>query len=233
MLENNQKKTPPTTPVLIKDLGMMFATETSKRKEHFGLYKCNCSKEFITRTSSVKNGSSTSCGCVKIAISKECNTTHGLCKHPLYITLKNIIQRTTNTNNNHFSSYGGRGITICDEWKNDFMSFYNWALSHGWKKGLSIDRIDVNGNYEPSNCRFTTREVQQRNTRVLMVTNSSGYRGVYWHKRAKKWVARISISGKRIYLGLFNTALEGGKAYDNYVIANNLEHTKNFQYDLI
>ena len=84
-----------------------------------------------------------------------------------------------------------------------------------------------NGNYEKENCRWANKSTQQRNTRKLISTNKSGYRGVTWHKAKKKWNAQIKVNYKRIHLGSFLTALDGAKAYDKYVIDNNLEHTIN------
>lgn len=137
-----------------------------------------------------------------------------------------MIQRTENKNHQSFNHYGGRGITICQEWRQDFVCFYEWALANGYDDNLSIDRIDVNGNYEPSNCRWTTQTVQSRNTRVLRVNNSSGYRGVY--KNGKKFVAKITVGYKPITIGTFNTDIEAAKAYDKYVTDNLLEHSINF-----
>ena len=74
-----------------------------------------------------------------------------------------IKARCYNKNNKQYKYYGARGIIVCDEWTNDFVSFYNWAMANGYKEHLSIDRIDFNGNYEPTNCRWTTNKEQQRN----------------------------------------------------------------------
>ena len=74
-------------------------------------------------------------------------------------------QRCYNPNNDNYPNYGGRGISICDEWLNDREAFISWALSHGYSNDLSIDRIDVNGNYKPSNCRWATDELQRNNQR--------------------------------------------------------------------
>jgi len=135
------------------------------------------------------------------------------------------MQRTTNQKNKVFASYGGRGIIVCERW----LSIDNFIedMYPTFKEGLSIDRIDNNGNYEPSNCRWATKSTQVQNTRIIMSTNKSGYRGVSRHKRDKKWLARIGINGKQKHLGRFNTAIEAAKAYDSYVIDNGLEHTIN------
>ena len=76
-------------------------------------------------------------------------------------------ERCYDKNSKPFKNYGGRGISICDEWKNDFAAFRDWALANGYREDLSIDRIDVNGNYCPENCRWITLEDQQRNKRTV------------------------------------------------------------------
>lgn len=91
--------------------------------------------------------------------------THGLRSHRLYSILAHMKSRCYNKNNKDFQNYGGRGITICDEWLNDFQAFYDWSMNNGYQEGLTIDRIDVNKNYEPSNCRWVDQKVQQRNRR--------------------------------------------------------------------
>lgn len=135
--------------------------------------------------------------------------------------------RTCNPKNDSFKNYGARGIYICYDWLNSFEAFKTWAYSNGYKDGLTLDRINNDGNYEPSNCRWTTQEIQHRNTRRIMSKNSSGYRGVNFKNDAKKYRAAIRVSKKDIHLGYFNTAIDAAMAYDTYVINNNLEHTIN------
>lgn len=83
----------------------------------------------------------------------------------LYGIWLQIKNRCFNSNTGRYKDYGGRGITICDEWKNNFQTFYEWAMSHGYSDELTIDRIDNNGDYEPSNCRWVTVKIQNRNAR--------------------------------------------------------------------
>lgn len=136
-----------------------------------------------------------------------------------------MIRRTSNVDDKRYKDYGAKGITVCEAWK-DFNNFKNDMFST-YEKGLTLDRVDTNGNYEPSNCRWATASVQVRNTRIIYAHNTSGYRGVYLDKRRNKWVSRIVLNNKGKFLGSFTTALEAAIAYDTFVIDNSLEHTKN------
>ena len=201
-------------PILLEDLGMMYPTENSKKKARYGLYRCGlCGKEWKTCSSSVKSNKIKSCGCYSIK--------HGLIHTRLYSIWNNMKKRTLNPKNKHYQYYGGRGINICDEWKNDFKSFYDWAMSNGYSDELSLDRIDNGGNYCPENCRWVTKTIQCRNQR-MQTNNTSGYKGVSYHRSSGKYQATVGYE-KQIYLGLYPTAEEAGIAYNNYIIENNLE----------
>lgn len=101
------------------------------------------------------------------------NYKHGLHKHPLYKTYYNIIGRCNNPNMIRYERYGGRGIKVCDEWLNGFLYFYKWAIENGYEEGLSIERVNVNGNYEPSNCIFIPIGKQSSNTtRNIRITHN-------------------------------------------------------------
>lgn len=93
------------------------------------------------------------------------NKKHGQYKAKIYHIYYNMKARCYNKNTPKYKDWGARGIVICDEWKHDFEAFYNWAMDNGYRDDLSLDRIDVNGNYEPDNCRWVTMKQQARNTR--------------------------------------------------------------------
>lgn len=124
--------------------------------------KCDCGKEVTVRGDCLKDGNTKSCGCLN-AESKY--IVHGQAHSKLYHLYYSILQRCYNPNNEQYFNYGGRGIVMCREWKDDYMAFDKWAKENGYTRGLSIDRINNNGNYEPGNCRWVTQKVQTRNTR--------------------------------------------------------------------
>lgn len=201
--------------LLIKDLGMK---DLGTYKVRFGIYKCpECKNFFETRVSSVKQG--------RVKMCRSCGSTkHGFGYSKLNRVFSDINQRCNNTNNKFYERYGARGI------KNEFLNredFYLWAINNGYKDGLKIDRIDNNGNYNKENCRWVTQLIQSRNTAIIHKNNNSGFRGVHKKTKDNKFTASITVNGKSIYIGRFNTALESAIAYDNYVIKNNLEHTLN------
>ena len=211
------KQTIKKESILLEDLGMKYPKETSKEKRRYGLYKCHCGKEFEAQVSNVKYGNKKSCGCSKII--------HGRTNHRLYNTWKDMIRRCNNPKRKDYKDYGLRGIAVCNEWLdiNNFIS----DMYPSYKEGLTLDRINPNGNYEKSNCRWANKTVQARNTQRLRKDNMSGYRGVSWHKKQQKFNSRITVNSITISLGLSKTAIEAAKAYDKYIIDNNLEHTLN------
>lgn len=138
---------------------------------------------------------------------------HHLCGTRIYQIRKGMLKRCFNKNHKSYVNYGGRGISVCNEWanpKDGAVNFYNWAINNGYQDGLTIDRINVNGDYCPENCRWITRHEQTWNTRG--VKNKTGFPGVHV-SRLKKYEASIICNGKSFYLGTYETAEEAGKAY--------------------
>lgn len=127
--------------------------------------RCECGKTKIIVGYSLIKGSTVSCGCYnrEIIRTQKANLKHGCSNTHIYQVWKAMKQRCYNKNNKFYSRYGARGITICDEWKNNFQAFYDWSMSNGYRNGLTIDRINNNGNYEPNNCRWVTIMVQENN----------------------------------------------------------------------
>jgi len=108
----------------------------------------------------------------------KCHITHGLTGHHIHYLWLDIKKRCYNKNYKQYKDYGGRGISVCDEWMDDFMAFYDFCLKTGWKQGLQIDRRDNNGNYDPANCRFVIHAENARNARKtkFWVINGNKYK---------------------------------------------------------
>lgn len=211
MLENNQKEL-----IFLSNLGFLYPNEKSKQKRNYAIYKCFCGNEFKTISHSVKTKQTKSCGCLK--------DKHKSRDNRIFTIWKSMIQRCNNPQNPRYKDYGARGITVCDEWLNS-ENFIN-DMFPSFQEGLSLDRENNNLGYSKQNCRWVSKNTQNRNTRLLRRSNTSGYRGVV--KNGNNYQAQIVIDYKNIYLGTYKTKLEAAKAYDDYVLNNNLEHTRNF-----
>lgn len=134
--------------------------------------RCRCGNTTLLLPYQFTGGSIMSCGCLKHRPTH--NATHRLSKENLYHIWETMRLRCTSPKSKRYYLYGARGISVCPEWFNDFLAFREWALSNGYKKGLTLDRIDSNGNYEPSNCRWATVKEQQRNRRVTLKATING-----------------------------------------------------------
>lgn len=184
-----------------KKFNNLTVLEKTKNKGEKVLWKCQCACGKITfvTTCNLRGDKVKSCGCLKNQNLISRNTKHNQRHTKLYEVWKSIKQRCLNPNNRYFKNYGGRGITICKEWKDDFINFYNWSIENGYKENLTIDRIDNNGNYDPSNCRWTNRYIQANNTRnnhYIFFNNEN--------LTISQWAKKLNISYHTLFLRLKN-----------------------------
>ena len=132
------------------------------RHESNWLCKCDCGNETVVTRDRLLRGVTRSCGCYHRDRTIECNTTHGLRNTKIYNVWDTMIRRCENKNNQRYHRYGGRGITVCDEWHR-FENFYEWAMNNGYESGLTLDRINNDDGYYPENCRWIDNTAQQNN----------------------------------------------------------------------
>lgn len=136
---------------------------------------CDCGKKKSVLASCLKEGLVTSCGCYSSEQKSKRSWKHGIGnKDRLYRIWSGMKRRCYSESDRNYKRYGARGIKICDEWRSDFLVFQAWALSHGYRDDLSIDRIDNDGDYTPDNCRWTTKKVQNNNRRTNSMITYSG-----------------------------------------------------------
>lgn len=149
----------------------VISEEHSKNKGLIEKCKCMCGNITYVTKHNLVNGNTKSCGCLHRDVTRELLSTHKLSNTALYKKFAKMIERCENPNSKAYKNYGGRGIKICDEWRNDFTSFYNWSMSNGYKEDLTIERIDVNGNYCPENCKWIPLKEQAKNkTNTIRIT---------------------------------------------------------------
>lgn len=170
------------------------------------LCKCDCGREKIVKTDNLVRGFTKSCGCSTIKLQLKSRKVDMHSRDRLYRIYYKIKRRCNRPNIKYYSN---KGVKLCEEWNNDYYSFYNWAMNNGYKDNLSIDRIDTNGNYCPENCRWVDSIVQNRN-KSLQSNNKSGYAGIRFIKELNKYRVTIGVNGTKESCGLYEN-LEDAK----------------------
>jgi hypothetical protein len=170
---------------------------------------CDCGAEKIVFVRNLKTGATRSCGCLQLEKRNPFATFHGLRKHPLYNVWSGLKDRCKNPNLYSYKDYGGRGITACEEWKNSFQSFYDWAIKNGWEKNLEINRINNDGNYEPSNCNFVTPKENSRNRRNNVIIEYNGQ-----SKVLAEWADIYQIELRTLWARIFQYNWDLQKAFN-------------------
>jgi hypothetical protein len=206
----------PKLDISNKRFGRLLAVKFAftKNKRSYWECVCDCGKVKNINITHLNVGKTKSCGCLNREIILKIRTKHGLYKvenNKEIQCYRNMINRCTNSKTKGFEHYGGRGIKICDRWLQGFEYFFT-DMGKAPTKNHSLDRIDSNGNYEPSNCRWTTKDVQIKNRKPLK--NKTGYSGVNIEKRGKKkFRSCIRLDNKTYYLGRYFTAKEAHEAW--------------------
>jgi len=170
---------------------------------------CDCGKMSTVISNHLTKGNIKSCGCLSAEKAKSRMTTHGKSKTPEYEIWCGMIKRCLNENNKSYVNYGGRGISVCERWGH----FENFLADMGPRPSQyhSLERKEVDGNYNPENCKWATRTEQARNTRKRK-DGKNIVVGVSWHKATGKYMAYIAVNKKPIYLGIFPSIEEASVA---------------------
>lgn len=191
---------------------MSYHGRQGTRRRAMWLCECSCGDNVIVRGENLKSGGVKSCGC----LASRSATKHGLRYHPIYAVWQNMKNRCYNKNIGNYKDYGARGISVCEEWRNDPVNFSKWCFEHHWRNGLEIDRKDNDGNYEPGNCRIVSRLTNANNKRIYK-SNTSGYVGIY--KIGKMWRAKIAVCRHTIHIGSYPAKADAVHARNAYICA--------------
>lgn len=175
-------------------------------RKRFVVAQCECGKFLFVNSMSLVRLSTHSCGCFRseclVAKNKD-NSTHGQRNTPIYRSWRGMKNRCYNRKIKEFARYGARGITVCDEWRNDFQSFYEWSIKNGWQEGLSVDRIDNNSGYSPDNCRWATDKQQSNNRRDnISVTHNGRTMTLAQWSREPQCIVSLACLRQRLRAGM-------------------------------
>ena len=178
---------------------------------------CGCGSRFHRYQYRVFKTNYCSRECRKVCKGFTHSRTHGESKTRLYTTWRSMKSRCHCETSPVFSYYGGRGIEVCREWRHSYEAFRDWAHDNGYRSDLELDRIDNDGDYEPSNCRWADRTLQMRNTRKRVDGKTSKYKGVSWCANVSKWRVQFSRNGRNRHVALFDNEEDAARRYDEEV----------------
>ena len=158
------------------------------------LCQCDCGNKKVVRAGDLRNGNVTSCRCLQREESSKRLKTHGLSRTRLYKIWRKVMERCYNENHAYYHRYGGRGITMCEEWRNDFMAFREWAMANGYADNLTIDREDNDKGYYPDNCRWITMKEQHNNTSQNHLVTMNGKT-----QNVTQWCEELDVNRACVY----------------------------------
>lgn len=211
--------------------GMLTVIEFEYKKQgkHWmGLYECECGNKKAIQNISVRHGLTKSCGCISRSNNRDHSwfDSQGISNSPEYRALFAAFDRCESNSHPSYKRYGKRGIKVCDRWKgeNGLLNFIE-DLGKRPSNKYSLDRIDVNGDYCPENCRWADASVQCVNRRGYGET--SKYIGISFNNKEQKWIATIYYKGKYLFNKRFNTEVDAVKARNDYIVKYNLPHRLN------
>jgi len=166
--------------------------------------KCDCGNEKIVLTQDLKSKKVQSCGCFQI----EARMTHQLSNHKLYRVWVSMINRCYDPKTRHYKDYGGRGIFVCEEWRNNFKIFYDWCMENNYEEGLTVDRTDNDKEYSPSNCRLLSIQAQQFNKRNNIWIEYNGER-----RLLKDWSVILNIKYSTLFSRIYTRKWDIERAF--------------------
>ncbi len=182
----------------------------SKDGTIFWVCLCECGNIKEVSGRNLKSGSTLSCGCYSKDNRKKFSTTHGMSDTRIYIIWCSLKRRCFYKNAAYYQNYGGRGITVCNEWRHNFMNFYNWAIFNGYEEHLTIERVNNDGNYEPSNCTWIPLSEQSKNRRnSINVTNDGETHCI------SEWARIIGIA-RNVIWRRYKKGISGEELFSKY-----------------
>lgn len=193
MMEERYKSGSTKIDIIGQRFGRLTVIEETSERTKCGEVKylclCDCGNTKVKAGTALRYGNTRSCGCLLAESSSKRARTHGQSKTRLFRIWAGMKDRCTNPNRHEYKGYMGRGITVCEEWMNDFSAFRDWSMENGYSDTLTLDRIDNDGPYSPENCRWTTRKAQGNNTRLTVHITVDGVT-----KNIGDWAATIGVA---------------------------------------